>query len=150
MDERAGMVFHQLLRAHHNACMAALARQGAGDVGSPRLLVALSQYPDGPDQAPTQRELADRLHNRGGTRRTAAATASPSPRKAGMCWTRECGPSGRWTTACTRASPRRSASWSAGSCGGCWTISTNPAPAGASAFPRPRPYHLPERKCDPC
>lgn len=63
MDERAGMVFHQLLRAHHNACMAALARQGAGDVGSPRLLVALSQYPDGPDQAPTQRELADRLHS---------------------------------------------------------------------------------------
>lgn len=62
MDDSA-LLFNQLLRTHHNACMAALARQGAGDIGSPRLLVALSQYPDDPDQAPTQKELADRLHS---------------------------------------------------------------------------------------
>ena len=61
MEERPGMLLHQLLRAHHNACMAAMAAQGADDVGSPRLLVELAQYPDDPDQAPTQRELADRL-----------------------------------------------------------------------------------------
>lgn len=62
MDERPGMIFHQMLRAHHNACMTALAKQGLRDIGSPRLLVELSQYPDDPDQAPTQKELADRLH----------------------------------------------------------------------------------------
>ncbi len=62
MDDSA-LLFNQLLRTHHNACMAALARHGAGDVGSPRLLVALAQYPDDPDRAPTQRELADLLHS---------------------------------------------------------------------------------------
>lgn len=61
MDERPGIVFHQVLRAHHNACTAALARQGVRDIGSPRLLVELSQYPDG--SAPTQKELADALHS---------------------------------------------------------------------------------------
>ena len=63
MDERPGIIFHQLLRAHHNACMSALAGQGLRDIGSPRLLVELAHYPDDPDQAPTQRELADRLHS---------------------------------------------------------------------------------------
>ena len=62
MDESA-LLLNQLFRAHHNACMAALACRGVGDVGSPRLLVQLSQYPDGPDQAPTQKELADKLHS---------------------------------------------------------------------------------------
>ena len=62
MDERSGMVFHQLLRAHHSAHMAALADQGLGDISSPRLLVELAQFPDDPAQSPTQRELADRLH----------------------------------------------------------------------------------------
>ncbi len=62
MDERSGIIFHQLLRAHHNAHMTALAKRGVGDVGSPHLLVALSHYPDDPAQAPTQKELADRLH----------------------------------------------------------------------------------------
>lgn len=62
MDERSGIMFHQLLRAHHNAHMAALAKLGVGDVGSPHLLVALSHYPSAPDQAPTQKELADKLH----------------------------------------------------------------------------------------
>lgn len=62
MDERSGIIFHQLLRAHHNAHMAALAKLGAGDVGSPHLLVALSHYPDDPAQAPTQKELAVLLH----------------------------------------------------------------------------------------
>jgi len=62
MDERPSMLFHQMLRAHHNACMTAMADQGVGDIGSPRLLVELAQYPDDPDRAPTQKELADRLH----------------------------------------------------------------------------------------
>lgn len=62
MDERSGIIFHQLLRAHHNAHMAALAKQGVGDIGSPHLLVALSHYSGDPAQAPTQKELADRLH----------------------------------------------------------------------------------------
>lgn len=62
MDERSGIIFHHLLRAHHNAAMSALAKLGVGDVGSPHLLVALSHYPDDPAKAPTQRELADQLH----------------------------------------------------------------------------------------
>lgn len=62
MDERTGIVFHQLLRAHHNACTTALTRRGLGNISSPHLLVMLSRYPDDPDQAPTQKELADRLH----------------------------------------------------------------------------------------
>ncbi len=62
MDERPSMIFHQMLRAHHNAHMAALADRGLRDIGSPHLLVTLSHYPDAPDQAPTQKELADRLH----------------------------------------------------------------------------------------
>lgn len=61
MEECPGMLFYKLLRAHHNACAAALTAAGADDVGSSRLLAELAQYPDGPDQAPTQRELADRL-----------------------------------------------------------------------------------------
>lgn len=62
MERYPGFLFHQMLRAHHNACAAALAAQGVADVGSPRLLMELSQYPDDPDQAPTQKELAGRLH----------------------------------------------------------------------------------------
>lgn len=62
MDESA-LLLNQLFRAHHNACMAALAQRGVGDVGSPRLLLQLAQYPDGPEGAPTQKELADKLHN---------------------------------------------------------------------------------------
>lgn len=62
MDEPA-LLFNQILRVHHNACMAALARRGVRDVGSPRLLWELSRYPDDPALAPTQRELADRLHS---------------------------------------------------------------------------------------
>ena len=63
MDDAPGMLLHQLMRAHHNACTAALARQGLGDIGSPRLLMELFHYPDDPAQAPTQKELADRLHS---------------------------------------------------------------------------------------
>lgn len=62
MDDSA-LLFNQLLRTHHNACMTALARRGGGDIGSPRLLAVLAQYPDDPDRAPTQKELADRLHS---------------------------------------------------------------------------------------
>ena len=63
MGDQTGLLLHQLMRAHHNACMAALARRGVRDVGSPRLLWALSRYPDDPAQAPTQKELADKLHS---------------------------------------------------------------------------------------
>ena len=62
MDQSA-LLLNQLFRAHHNACMAALAQRGVGDVGSPRLLLQLAQYPDGPEGAPTQKELADKLHS---------------------------------------------------------------------------------------
>ena len=63
MDAEPGILLHQLLRAHHNACVAALNRRGLGDIGSPRLLMELFHYPDDPAQAPTQKELADRLHS---------------------------------------------------------------------------------------
>ena len=62
MDAEIGMLLHHLMRAHHNACTAALNRRGLGDIGSPRLLIELFHCPDDPAQAPTQRELADRLH----------------------------------------------------------------------------------------
>ena len=63
MDDESGLWLHHLMRAHHNACAAALTRRGLGNVGSPRLLWELDRYPDDPDQAPTQRELADKLHS---------------------------------------------------------------------------------------
>ena len=63
MADQSGILLQQLMRAHHNACMAALARRGVRDVGSPRLLWALSRYPDDPARAPTQKELADKLHS---------------------------------------------------------------------------------------
>ena len=63
MDHESGILLHHLMRAHHNACMAALARRGLRDIGSPRLLLELFHYPDDPAQAPTQKELADRLHS---------------------------------------------------------------------------------------
>ena len=61
MESEPGMLLHQLLRAHHNACTASLSRRGLGDVCSPRLLLELARWPDAPRQAPTQKELADRL-----------------------------------------------------------------------------------------
>ena len=63
MENELGMVLHMLMRAHHNACMAALARKGLRDIGSPRLLMELFHCPDDPAQAPTQKELADRLRS---------------------------------------------------------------------------------------
>ena len=63
MDDETGMRLHQLMRAHHNACAAALVRQGLRDIGSPRLLWELSTYPDARERAPTQKELADKLHS---------------------------------------------------------------------------------------
>ena len=62
MEPEPGMLLHQLMRAHHNACTASLNRRGLGDVCSPRLLLELSCWPDAARQAPTQKELADRLH----------------------------------------------------------------------------------------
>ena len=62
MESEPGMLLHQLMRAHHNACTASLSRRGLRDVCSPRLLLELFRWPDAPEQAPTQKELADRLH----------------------------------------------------------------------------------------
>ena len=62
MEVQSGMLLHQLMRAHRNACTASLSRRGLGDVCSPRLLLELFRCPDAPEQAPTQKELADRLH----------------------------------------------------------------------------------------
>lgn len=62
MESEPGMLLHQLMRAHHNACTASLVRRGLGDVCSPRLLLELFRCPGAPEQAPTQKELADRLH----------------------------------------------------------------------------------------
>ena len=61
MEVESGMLLHQLVRAHHNACTASLVRRGLGDVCSPRLLLELFLWPD-TQQLPTQKELADRLH----------------------------------------------------------------------------------------
>ena len=63
MDDQSGLLLHQLMRAHHNAVAAALNALGLGNIGSPRLLWELSTYPDDPARAPTQKELADRLHS---------------------------------------------------------------------------------------
>lgn len=62
MEVESGMLLHQLVRAHHNACTASLSRRGLGDVCAPRLLLELSRWPDAARQAPTQKELADHLH----------------------------------------------------------------------------------------
>ena len=48
MEVESGMLLHQLVRAHHNACTASLARRGLGDVCSPRLLLELSRWPAEP------------------------------------------------------------------------------------------------------
>ena len=61
MDESA-FLLNQLFHARHNPTMTALSALGA-NVGSPRLLVTLAHYPGGPDQAPTQKELAVLLHS---------------------------------------------------------------------------------------
>lgn len=62
MENRPGPLLHQLKLAHFNACLAGLAAEGLRNVGSPWLLFHLSRCPDGPDTAPTQRELAAQLH----------------------------------------------------------------------------------------
>lgn len=62
MEVESGMLLHQLVRAHHNACNASLGRRGLRDVCSPRLLLELFHWPDASEQPPTQKELADRLH----------------------------------------------------------------------------------------
>ena len=56
-----GMVFHALFRAHHNAAQARLSKHGLGDIGSPRLLMALRSCGE-QGRTPSQRELADLLH----------------------------------------------------------------------------------------
>lgn len=63
MKDQSGLLLHQLMRAHHNAVAAALNALGLGNIGSPRLLWELSTFPDDPALAPTQKELADRLHS---------------------------------------------------------------------------------------
>jgi DNA-binding MarR family transcriptional regulator len=48
------------MRAHYNATQAELSRNGLPDLGSPKILFALADYPA--DGAPSQKELADLLH----------------------------------------------------------------------------------------
>lgn len=57
----SGMVFHSLFRAHHNAVQTGLFQNGLGDIGSPRLLMALRDQCSA-GRTPSQRELADLLH----------------------------------------------------------------------------------------
>lgn len=61
MNDDFGLLFRQLHLAHFNACMTALSAQGLKNIGSPRLLFQLSQYPDDPSAAPSQKELARQL-----------------------------------------------------------------------------------------
>lgn len=63
MDDDFGLLFRQLQLAHFNACLTALSARGLKNIGSPRLLVQLAQYPDDPDAAPSQKELASQLHS---------------------------------------------------------------------------------------
>ena len=53
------LLFHDVHRAHQNAILAALAKQGVQDVGQPKALFVLSTLQDG---CATQRELANRIH----------------------------------------------------------------------------------------
>ena len=55
-------LFHALTRAHFNAQQAGLRQRGLPDLGSPKILFALTEYPKDGVEAPSQKELADRLH----------------------------------------------------------------------------------------
>lgn len=55
-------LFHALTRAHFNAQQAGLRQQGLPDLGSPKILFALMEYPKDGIPAPSQKELADLLH----------------------------------------------------------------------------------------
>ena len=55
-------LFHALTRAHFNAQQAGLRQRGLPDLGSPKILFALMEYPKDGVEAPSQKELADRLH----------------------------------------------------------------------------------------
>lgn len=79
MNDNYGLLFRQLQLAHFNACLTALADRGLKDVGSPRLLVQLAQYPDDPESAPSQKELARQLHSSPAT----VATSLKSLERAG-------------------------------------------------------------------
>jgi DNA-binding MarR family transcriptional regulator len=59
-DSYRDFLLHSLMRAHYNATQAEMARQGLPDVGSPKILFALADYP--PDGAPSQKDLAGLLH----------------------------------------------------------------------------------------
>ncbi len=58
-DVDPDFLLHALLRAHFNAQQTGLSKKGLPNLGSPKILFALMEYP--PGKAPSQRELADRL-----------------------------------------------------------------------------------------
>ena len=61
MRDNTGLVFHALFRTHHNAIHAGLAERGAGDVGSPQLLMVIRELTRQGGRPPSQKELADRM-----------------------------------------------------------------------------------------
>ena len=58
-DVDPDFLLHALLRAHFNAQQSGLSKKGLPNLGSPKILFALMGYP--PGEAPSQKELADRL-----------------------------------------------------------------------------------------
>lgn len=62
LDDNRDFLLHALMRAHYNATQAGLVQRGLPDVGSPKILFALLEYPEDGSSAPSQKELADLLH----------------------------------------------------------------------------------------
>ncbi len=58
----SGFLFHALTRAHFNAQMAGLRKRGLPNLGSPRILFALSYRAEQGLPPPSQKELAVMLH----------------------------------------------------------------------------------------
>ena len=54
-------LLHALMRAHFNAQQSGLSRRGLPDLGSPKILFLLAEYPADGSGAPSQKEVADRL-----------------------------------------------------------------------------------------
>lgn len=62
LEGNRDFLLHALMRAHYNATQAGLVRRGLPDLGSPKILFALLEYPEDGSSAPSQKELADLLH----------------------------------------------------------------------------------------
>lgn len=60
-DVNPSFLLHALLRAHFNAQQSGLSKHGLPNLGSPKILFVLMEYPSDGTGAPSQKELADRL-----------------------------------------------------------------------------------------